>query len=155
MKKSIYLLLFSVICFAFIGCNTTGDGKVDLNTSGLVDYQTDVPMLAYAFCKIKPEAAPALSKFCVAVQLTQDKEAILKLIEQKLTEYSSVLLEDEYTRKWLIAKAKNLIGVTIDPKALTIINVDEAIGESKMREIILLVCEGVRAYLHSTSAAGG
>lgn len=149
MKKSICSLSLLVLCFVFVGCNTTSDGKVDLNTSGLVDYQTDVPMLAYAFCKIKPEAAGALSKFCVAVQLTQDKDAILKLIEEKLAEHSSALLEDEYTRKWLLAKAKNLIGVTIDPKALTIINVDEAIGESKMKEIILLVCEGVRAYQES------
>lgn len=149
MKKYALPILF-VAFIAFLGVLVGCGGNKTLNgeskLSGLVDYQTDIPMLAYAFCKIKPQAVGPLTKFCFAAQLAEDRDALTLLIEEQLSEYRGVLLTDEFTRKWLISKARSLIGVTIDPTELNILNVDEAISSSKMKEVILLVCEGVRAY---------
>jgi hypothetical protein len=125
---------------------TTADGALSAPHLSLVDYQTDIPMLAYAFCKIKPEAAPALAKFCVGLALAGDRDQILALIEEKLLEHRTALLTDEYTRKWLISKTKALIGITIDPQRLNITAISDTIDDSKMKQTLLLICEGVRAY---------
>ena len=154
MKKYVFPILF--VCWvAFIavsiGCNgSTGTSLTSPHLS-VVDPQTDIPMLAYAFLKIKPQALTPLSKFCVAAQIAEDREALLQLIEERLAEYKGLLLTDEFTRKWLISKAQSLIGVTIDSTQLNILQVDDNIRTSQMKEVILLVCEGVRAYKESVS----
>jgi hypothetical protein len=148
MKKTLPILFAAFLIFLgfIVGCG--GNKTLDAPHLSIIDYQTDVPMLAYAFCKIKPEAVGPLSKFCVAAQIAQDRDAIVALIEEQIGNYRGALLSDEFTRRWLISKAQALIGVTIS-NDLNILNVDEAISGSKMKEVILLVCEGVRAYKES------
>lgn len=151
MKK---FFVLAMVVGLLVGC-AGGESKIDLgnlNENGIIDRETDIPMLAYAFLKIKPEAAIPLSKFCMAVRVFQDKDKIMAVIENQLDQNKSELLQDDFTRQWLLSKAEKLAGIIIDEEKLEIVNVDENVDVARLKEILNLICEGVWAYLDSVTA---
>lgn len=147
MKKHFGVVAVLCVLALFVGCAGSGSKGLSLGGSPVVvDYQTDIPMLTYAFCTLKPETAAPLAKMCEVVRLTESRDELLVVLGVKLAEYSGPLLADDYTRKWVVAKAGSLLGLTIDPSNLNILKVDDAMDHTRMKEILLLVCEGAQAY---------